>query len=58
LRDDGPPPVPLGYSAVQLFSDPTPNAVINQRLLAPLMPMRRYADLTAAEGSHYADLTI
>ncbi|HYN09680.1 MAG TPA: hypothetical protein VES67_20025 [Vicinamibacterales bacterium] len=58
MRDDGPPPIPPGYTAVQLFSDPTPNAVINQRLLAPLMQMRRYADLTAAEGSHYADLMI
>lgn len=56
--DDGPLQVPPGFSAAKVFDDPTPNAVINHRIMVQFMHMARFADLQPDEGSQFADILI
>ena len=56
--DDTPLEVPPGFSAAKIFDDPTPNAVINHRIMLTFMQMARYADLNSEERNQFADILI
>jgi hypothetical protein len=56
--DDSPLDVPPGFTAAKIFDDPTPNAVINQRIMRQFLHVARFTDMTPDEGRLFADILI
>jgi hypothetical protein len=58
VEDGSPLEVPAGFSAMKLFDDPTPNGVINRRVVQHFMQLSRYTDLNDTEGNQFIDILI
>lgn len=62
IEDNGPPDGPPdidGYTAIHIFDDPTPNAILNERIVRRVLAAaEKYTDLTPQERSDLSDLVI
>lgn len=59
MSDDRPPEAPERFTPVHIFDDPTPNAIIQNRIIRRAMEAAaQYTDMAREEQSEFADLVI
>jgi len=59
MSDDTPPEAPAGFTAVHIFDDPTPNAIIQNLIIRRAMEVAaQFTDLQGQESQDFGDLVI